>query len=154
MSLDKKLLQEICDQVSREIDAVVSIYGKKGEIVASSRRSRIGAFHAGAARIMAGDVNTYQVTAEEAADDSTMLEGSTHPIECDGERLFCVGVAAPLQLAVAYGQLVQHWVVSLIRERALAWNEQRFRDVAESAGDWIWEMSDDLRFTYLSPRFF
>ena len=33
-------------------------------------------------------------------------------------------------------------------------SEQRFRDVAESAGDWIWEMDEDLRFTFLSPRFF
>jgi PAS domain S-box-containing protein len=36
----------------------------------------------------------------------------------------------------------------------LRWSEQRFRDVAESAGDWIWEMNEDLRFTYMSPRFF
>lgn len=39
-------------------------------------------------------------------------------------------------------------------ERALQESEQRFRDVADSAGDWIWEMDADLRFTYLSPRFY
>ncbi len=31
--------------------------------------------------------------------------------------------------------------------------EQRLRDIAEFAGDWIWEMGPDLRFTYLSERF-
>jgi PAS domain S-box-containing protein len=92
--------------------------------------------------------------AEEAASDPTMLEGSSHPIEYDGQRLFSVGVAAPLQVATAYSRIVQHCVVSLLRERALAWSEERFRDVAESAGDWIWEMNNELRFTYLSPRFF
>jgi len=33
-------------------------------------------------------------------------------------------------------------------------SEARFRDVAEVSGDWIWEMDADLRFTFLSPRFF
>jgi diguanylate cyclase (GGDEF)-like protein/PAS domain S-box-containing protein len=32
--------------------------------------------------------------------------------------------------------------------------EARFRDVAEVAGDWIWEMDENLHFTYLSDRFF
>ncbi len=39
-------------------------------------------------------------------------------------------------------------------EIAVRESEKRFRDVAESAGDWIWEMDSNLRFTYLSPRFF
>jgi hypothetical protein len=51
MSLDTKLLQEICDQISSEIDAVVSIFAERGEIVASSRRKRIGDFHAGASGV-------------------------------------------------------------------------------------------------------
>lgn len=38
-------------------------------------------------------------------------------------------------------------------EDALRDGEQRFRDIAEVAGDWIWEMDSDLRFTYLSQRF-
>jgi PAS domain S-box-containing protein len=39
-------------------------------------------------------------------------------------------------------------------EAALKDSEERFRDVAESAGDWFWEMGPDLRFTFLSQRFF
>ncbi|MEX2408213.1 MAG: PAS-domain containing protein, partial [Rhodovibrionaceae bacterium] len=31
-------------------------------------------------------------------------------------------------------------------------SERRFRDVAETAGDWIWETDAELRFTYLSER--
>ena len=37
-------------------------------------------------------------------------------------------------------------------ERKLRESEQRFRDVAEAASDWIWEMDADLRFSYLSDR--
>jgi PAS domain S-box-containing protein len=31
-------------------------------------------------------------------------------------------------------------------------SEDRFRDFAESAADWFWEMDADLRFTYMSPN--
>ncbi|MHA1154440.1 MAG: PAS-domain containing protein, partial [Alphaproteobacteria bacterium] len=38
-------------------------------------------------------------------------------------------------------------------QERLAASEQRFRDVAEIAGDWIWETGPDLRYTYFSNRF-
>lgn len=152
--IDPRLLQEICDQVAGEIDSVVTVIGEGGEIVASSRRSRIGEFHTLAAAVMAGESNALAVTAAEAAADPVMLEGAMLPVDVDGERIFCVGVAAPLEIAKPHARMIQMWVVSLLREKALQESEQRFRDVAESAGDWIWEMDADLRFTYLSPRFF
>ncbi len=37
-------------------------------------------------------------------------------------------------------------------ETALKQEEQRFRDFAEAASDWFWEMGPDLRFTYVSDR--
>ena len=39
-------------------------------------------------------------------------------------------------------------------EAALRESEGRFRDVTEAASDWIWEMDGNLRFTYLSERFY
>jgi len=36
---------------------------------------------------------------------------------------------------------------------ALAASEERFRDVAEAASDWIWETDQNARLTYLSSRF-
>lgn len=39
-------------------------------------------------------------------------------------------------------------------EAALRESEVRFRDVTEAASDWIWEMDENLRFTYLSERFY
>jgi diguanylate cyclase (GGDEF)-like protein/PAS domain S-box-containing protein len=38
-------------------------------------------------------------------------------------------------------------------QSALAASEARFRDVAEAASDWIWEIDAGMRFTYLSERF-
>ncbi|MDN3721659.1 PAS-domain containing protein [Roseibium salinum] len=147
-------MQQICDQVSEEIDAIVSIFAENGEIICSSQRNRIGMFHAGVARMMAGEINRYEATIEDAAKTAGVLEGAALPIEFDGSRLFCVSVSAPLNIARTYCRLVQHWVVALLRERALQSSEARFRDVAESASDWIWEMDSDLRFSYLSPRFY
>ncbi len=36
---------------------------------------------------------------------------------------------------------------------ALRASEQRFRDIAEAASDWFWEMDADLRFTWFSDRY-
>ena len=154
MAIETKQLQEICDQISGDIEAIVTIVVDGGEIIASSRRSRIGDIHPGVAKVMSGELNVYSVTADEAAADPTIFEGCALPIEFEGERLFCVGVAAPMQIARAYCRIIQHWVVSLLRESKLAVSEQRFRDVAESAGDWIWETDAELRFTYVSPHCF
>ena len=37
--------------------------------------------------------------------------------------------------------------------RSLSANEQRFKDIAETASDWFWEMDENLTFTYFSDRY-
>jgi PAS domain S-box-containing protein len=49
------------------------------------------------------------------------------------------------------------WLLRDLRERteiadALRRSEERFRDFAQSASDWLWELGPDLRFTYVSDR--
>ena len=39
-----------------------------------------------------------------------------------------------------------------LAESALIESEGRFKDFADTAADWFWEMGSDLRFTYLSKR--
>ncbi|MCF8199303.1 MAG: PAS domain S-box protein [Sulfuritalea sp.] len=39
-------------------------------------------------------------------------------------------------------------------ERALRESEDRFRAIAEAASDWFWEMDSELRFVYISERFY
>ncbi|MBR9973495.1 PAS domain S-box protein [Magnetospirillum sp. J10] len=71
------------------------------------------------------------------------------------------GAVFPLELAVTrmnQGGLVTYiGVVRDITDRkrvedALVESEQRFRDLAESASDWFWELDADLRFTFVSGR--
>ena len=69
-------------------------------------------------------------------------------------------------IALAWSWLLQRQVAQRTRqlqrelserrqvEAALRESEARFRDVTEAASDWIWEMDEHLRFTYLSERFY
>lgn len=61
-----------------------------------------------------------------------------------------------LQRRVAYHtrQLQRELSERRQAEAALRESEGRFRDVTEAASDWIWEMDENLRFTYLSERFY
>ena len=71
------------------------------------------------------------------------------------------GTVFPLELAVTRmnqgGMLTYIGLVRDITDRkrvedALVESEQRFRDLAESASDWFWELDGDLRFTFVSGR--
>ena len=42
---------------------------------------------------------------------------------------------------------------ALAAARLMEANEERFRDIAESATDWLWEVDEEQRITYLSARF-
>src|SRR5262249_23555632 len=61
-----------------------------------------------------------------------------------------------------YIRIVRHWLLSHFKaakaqvayDVAIKASEQRFRDIAETAGDWIYEMDVNLRFSYISDRFF
>ena len=74
--LDAAFLQEVCDLVAGELPGVVvSFMGEGGRIIASSARERLGDIHEGAARVMRGEVDKFEVTAEMAARSATMREG-------------------------------------------------------------------------------
>jgi PAS domain S-box-containing protein len=54
---------------------------------------------------------------------------------------------------VTYTVMLRDITERKARERALRQSEERFRDFAETASDWLWEMDEHLRFTYFSDRF-
>jgi PAS domain S-box-containing protein len=71
------------------------------------------------------------------------------------------GTVFPLELSITemhQGEMITF--IGLVRditdrkrvEDALVESEQRFRDLAESASDWFWELDVDLRFTFVSGR--
>src|SRR3984893_13909539 len=156
-----ELLQEMCDVIANEIQAIVSFMGQGGRIIASSARERIGDVHDGAARIMSGEIDEYGVTAEEAAQSRGMREGYNVAIDYSGQRLWSLAIAAPLDQARPFARLARECVCYHLNEQrearervaAVRASERRFRDFAEIASDWFWETDENLRWTYFSERF-
>jgi PAS domain S-box-containing protein len=156
-----ELLQEMCDTIANEIHAIVSFMGNGGRIIASSARERIGGIHDGAARIMSGQIDEYGVTAQEAAQSKVMREGYNLAIDYEGQRLWSLAIAAPIDTARVFARLARHWVFSHLkaqreakeRAAAISASEDRFREFAEIASDWFWETDGNLRWTYFSERF-
>lgn len=73
----------------------------------------------------------------------------------DGREIPIEVSLAPVQ---SHGQLLVSAALRDITERkrvrdALQISEQRFKDFADTAADWFWEMDADLRFMFLSERF-
>ncbi len=51
-------------------------------------------------------------------------------------------------------QLQDEIVERRLAQEALSASEERFRDLAETASDWFWELDAELRFSYLSPLYY
>ena len=105
-------------------------------------------------------------------DDHHLEPRSSEPIDSEltTMRPYAVGLLAALSAvtvaALLWSGLLQWLVAQKTRqlrqelserrqaEAALRASELRLRDVTEAASDWIWEMDANLRFTYLSERFY
>ena len=58
-----------------------------------------------------------------------------------------------ISLLTIVGESLANALDRKVAEDALRHSEERFKDFAEIAADWFWEMGPDLRFTYLSERY-
>jgi PAS domain S-box-containing protein len=156
------LLQQICQQIGTEGACTVSVFGEDGRIVASSQAAKIGEVLSEGATLLAGRAESTESAGQPAADGHLSRERCFLPIAFNGIRAYGIAVTAPLDVARRYSRVGRAWILSHLAaahaheefERKLAASEQRFRDVADSAGDWIWEMDAELRFSYASPRFY
>lgn len=110
MSISKahlEKLQDVCAEIAARIHCAVSVMGAGGVIVASSIDGRIGKIHEGAARIVAGEIDEFELTAKEAKSEETMLEGCSRGIDVEGRRVAAIGLAAPLETARTYATIAQ-----------------------------------------------
>ena len=68
--------------------------------------------------------------------------------------LVCLMAWVILRRTTAAASALDESYLSLQRSQAaLATSEARFRDVVEASSDWVWEIDQEWRFTYLSERF-
>ena len=90
----------------------------------------------------------------EAATPSTRLLGLMLPLIAIAALLVVFMIWAIIRRTTAAARALDCSYESLqLSQLALAQSEARFRDVAEASSDWIWEIDQQWRFTYLSERF-
>lgn len=87
-----------------------------------------------------GDVAAYEA-------EGLRKSGETFPVQIRGKPIMFRGQQARL---VSAREITEFKAV----EHALRESEQRFHDYARSGSDWFWEMDAELRFTYVTERFF
>jgi len=91
--LVEELGQRLCEEIAAILETPISIMVEEGRIVASSLHERIGNHHAGAARIMRGEVDHIAITQEQAARDPQMKPGFNIAVTRQGQRIASLGVA-------------------------------------------------------------
>jgi len=124
--IDPAFAQHICDTVEREIGSQVIFVGAGGEIFAASARQRIGTVHAAGGRIMAGEIDRYEVTEAEAARSSGMKVGCSVGVDFRGSRIASLGVTGPLENSRRYAAIIRLCAVAMIESRQAA-EEQKSR---------------------------
>ena len=110
--------QELCEILSAELGLACMFATHGGRIIAASPAGNIGTTQAIAARIMAGEIDEYGVTADEAARSSVMREGVAMALDIDGRRLISFIIAGPLDAVWPIARLVKFCVASILRSRS------------------------------------
>jgi hypothetical protein len=94
-----------------------------GTIVKATARERVGQKHAGAQRILRGEVDDAAVTADEAAANALVREGYSCPVVVDGQRVATFGITGPLErtrpVARVAALVLAAWVKELRHQQAL-----------------------------------
>ncbi len=78
---------------------------------------------------------------------SINADGKQMHVSVNGNPVFSNGIFQ------GYRGTTSDITAQVVAENAVKASEQRFKDFAESASDWFWEMDEGLRFTYLSYQF-
>lgn len=119
-----RLAARFVEFVNRETGLALIVCDEQGTIREATVRARVGTPHAGAQRILRGEVDEAFVTAEEAQRDPKVKEGYNCPIVLEGRRLGTFGIAGPLELsrpmARVAAAVLSSWLQELGRQRALA----------------------------------
>ena len=90
------------------------------------------------------------------------MRGEAAPSQYEFDAVRKHGTIVTLQNVVSVvkwdgEQAIQSTIIDITERRraeeGLRWSEQRFRDFADTAADWFWELDRDLRLSYLSERY-
>ncbi|HCY86750.1 MAG TPA: hypothetical protein DHV36_16590 [Desulfobacteraceae bacterium] len=91
-----QMAENFVQVVHRESECSVIVCDDSGKITCSTDPSRIGDTHAGAVKILSGEVDEMFVTAEEAAENPLVKEGYNCVILHENERIGTFGIAGSI----------------------------------------------------------
>ncbi len=138
-----KMAEHFMEVVHSETGLPVLIYDHKGIIVRATDPSRIGDLHAGAEKIMRGQVDDYAVSPEEAANNPLVREGFSCPITIDGQRVAAFGITGKLALtrplARVAVRLIHSWIEDSEHLRQLKRSEQKYRSIFDHSVQGIFQ---------------
>jgi len=151
-----RLAARFVDFVNRETGLALIACDEQGIIREAVVKSRIGATHAGAQRILRGEVDEAFVTAEEAARDPSVKEGYNCPILLDGKRVGTFGIAGPLELsrpmARVAAAVLSSWLKELEQQRTLAAATGQVMDALQALGGELSRAEAQVRTTQAQAR--
>lgn len=138
----RAIAERFLDLVSKESGHPMIVCDERGVIVCATVRSRIGTPHAGAQRIMSGEVAEYQVTAEEAEANPLIKEGYNCPMVVDGKRVGTFGIAGNLAVTRPLGRVAAIVLATWLREAS---QREAIRDAADRAWDTVEKLSGPVQ---------
>ncbi len=113
------------------------VYDEHGVISKATDRSRIGNPHAGAQKILKGEVDEYYISAEDASRNPNVKEGYSCPVVIDGRRVGCFGITGPLKATKPLARMAAMMMAARLKEierRAeLEKSELDFRNIYENS---------------------
>jgi len=102
--------------VTDETGFPVIVCDESATIVRATVRKRIGTVHAGAQRILRGEVEEAAVSAEEAARNTLVKEGYNCPVTVDGLKVGTFGIAGPLAQTRPLARIASGILASWVKE--------------------------------------
>lgn len=138
MKITQSSAQQIVEEIGKLVKQNINLMDETGHIIASNDPARIGAFHAGAYRIIQNRLSEYYITPELEAELPNVRRGINLPIEVDGEVQGVIGITGDYSEVIKYGQIVKKMAEILIRERMALDNRQLDQRVrSRFLEDWI-----------------
>ena len=128
--------QQVVQEISTIVRQNINIMDEHGYIIASTDPGRVGNFHEGARKVIAGRLSEYYVPPEEGTPQTR--PGLNLPIDVDGEIVGVVGITGLYDQVFNYGQIVKKMTEILIRETSAKEQERLDKKiVSRFLEEWI-----------------
>ena len=145
------------DVIWSETEFPVLIYDLNGTIVRATDKSRIGDPHAGAQKIMSGEVDYYAVTQAEAKTNPLIREGFSCPIIIDDQKVAAFGITGKLDIVTPMAKVAvkmfDAWITDLKHQMEVERSEKRYRSIFDNSIQGIFQVDLAGRFLTVNAAF-